>query len=428
MIACKHCSTPNSLDSVFCRRCGTSLPDTEVAAAREKNEELVAEGVRLFQEGKTDEALAIAETAMASDPESVTALALKGMVEERRGKVAEALECYERIVELHPDSTLDKIKLNQLRNALASRATAASGPESRRLAWIGGLGAGLLVVGLGGAIAMLRPKTEPVAVQEPVRETPKVERFADASQNASANPPANPEQGSGSPPAETPAQTPAQNPATNPVDQNPAANRSTNDRSSAPILPPVGRNASLPSVGTGNANPGFSPLDPGAEPVQIDPRPLTNPPVATSESRSQDPDPGPTRPAATTQPVPEEPKPIMEVNVRRGAAPNRANSGGDGNAVTALVRTANAQFEVGNFAQAAANYERALRSGADPGTVNQRLGQAYERQGRRADALAAYDRSVQALENAIAGGRGDSDRLRNVLESVKQARRALGGG
>jgi len=118
----------------------------------------------------------------------------------------------------------------------------------------------------------------------------------------------------------------------------------------------------------------------------------------------------------------------MEVNVRRGAAPNRTNSGGDGNAVTALVRTANAQFEVGNFAQAAANYERALRSGADPGTVNQRLGQAYERQGRRADALAAYDRSVQALENAIAGGRGDSDRLRNVLESVKQARRALGGG
>jgi Tfp pilus assembly protein PilF len=424
MIACKHCSTLNSLDSVFCRRCGTSLPDTEVAAAREKNEELVAEGVRLFQEGRTDEALAIAENAMASDPESVTALALKGMVEERRGRLAEALECYERIVELHPDSTLDKIKLNQLRNALASRASAASGPESRRLAWIGGLGAGLLVVGLGGAIAMLRPKAEPVAAQQPVRETPKVERFADANPNASANPPSNPEQPASNPAPDTPVQSPSQSPAA----QAPAPDRATPDRSPAPILPPVGRNASLPSVGQGNVSPGFAPLDPGAEPVQVDPRPLTNPPAPASDSRTQDPDPAAARPNPAVQPTSEEPKPIMEINVRRGSAPGRSTSAGDGNAATALVRTGNAQFEVGNYAQAAATYERALRSGADPGTVNQRLGQAYERQGRRADALAAYDRSVQALENAIASGRGDTERLRNVLESVKQARRALGGG
>ncbi len=417
MIACKHCTTHNSLDSVFCRRCGTALAEEEIQEARAKNEALVAEGVRAFNDGKTEEAMTIAQTAVEADPSSATGLALKGMCHERHGQIAEALDAYERIVELNPDSTLDKIKLNQLRNALAHRAATASAPD-RRLAGIAAIAATTLVIGIGGLIAVLQQGKErpPLAVNQGVG-TPAVEKFVPA-QTASNQ---------GDPEKKEPAAQPGAE--AKPTVQNPqdeVERPLNNTRRNEPNLPSVGRNTELPAPDGTRTLPSY---DPNRAPVEINPGEPDKSPI-TVQPKSPDPD-----PVATTSsgpdPKPEKPEdqPIMQMSVRRGNSGGGTRAGGgDSNGVQALVRTANAQFEVGNYAQAASTYERALRSGADPGLVNQRLGQTLERQGKKADALMAYERAVQALEAAQSSGKGDPNRIKNALESVRQARRALGGG
>jgi tetratricopeptide (TPR) repeat protein len=427
MISCKHCATLNSLDSAFCKRCGTTLPEDEVQEARAKNDDIVAQGMTLFNDGKLGEAMAIAETAVLSDPSSTTALALKGMVHEREGRVADALECYERIVEMNPDSTLDKIKLTQLRNALVNHATAPANP---RVAWIAALAACALVISVGALVAKMNTggevaKGEPVIQNSPLtfdamqRSDQQNQQIANQQNPGQVNQPAGnqepqPEQRQGEPTSG-------------------ARDERDSGASRRGIgLPTLPRNSQLPVATEGDDPPSF---DPGTTPVTV------NPPSGTGlrvQPRDPDPngDPDPdargSRGTGETGPSPvAPPKPdngIMEMRVSRGPSPK--TPGGtriEGNGVQALIRTANAQYEVGNHAQAASTYERALRAGGDPGSVNQRLGQAYDRMGRKGDAIAAYDRSIAALEAAIASGQGDPTRLKNALESAKQARKAAGG-
>ncbi|HLO97933.1 MAG TPA: tetratricopeptide repeat protein, partial [Fimbriimonas sp.] len=88
---------------------------------QEKLREIITKGMESFQSGNADEALAIADHAILTNPSYAEAYALKGLAHERKGAYAEALDAYETVVALNPDSTIDKIKLNQLRNAFAQR-------------------------------------------------------------------------------------------------------------------------------------------------------------------------------------------------------------------------------------------------------------------------------------------------------------------
>src|SRR6476659_3355802 len=106
MVSCRQCNTHNSLDSVFCKKCGSTILDEDRAIAAEKLSFMIADGNKLFADGRTDDAMMVAETAVASDPSSSAALSLKGMCYERKGQLAEALECFEQVVMLNPDSTL----------------------------------------------------------------------------------------------------------------------------------------------------------------------------------------------------------------------------------------------------------------------------------------------------------------------------------
>ena len=132
MYACKECGTGNPLDSSFCKKCGTALPEQDLAEARGKMDEVLEEGNNLFTEGRTDEAMLIAEAAVAANPSSHMAYSLKGLCHERLGQIAEALECYETAVSLHPDSALDKVKVAALRNRLAAHVVDAPVPDRRR--------------------------------------------------------------------------------------------------------------------------------------------------------------------------------------------------------------------------------------------------------------------------------------------------------
>jgi tetratricopeptide (TPR) repeat protein len=71
---------------------------------------------------------------------------------------------------------------------------------------------------------------------------------------------------------------------------------------------------------------------------------------------------------------------------------------------------ANAYLELGRLDEAIAEYERLLRLNPHYALAHYHLGQAYERQGERARARAAYERFLQVWQAA------DAD-LPEVLEA-----------
>jgi len=152
MVTCTHCETPNSLDSRFCKHCGNELPAETVRDAKSDLGRTVAQGYVLFNEGKISEALQVAELGIRQDPTLSTALSLKGMCHERMDQLGEALECYEQVVDLNPDSALDRLKVNQLRNLIATRSAAIEmGPAepNRKVNLMIGALATVFILGVG---------------------------------------------------------------------------------------------------------------------------------------------------------------------------------------------------------------------------------------------------------------------------------------
>jgi tetratricopeptide (TPR) repeat protein len=415
MLSCTQCQNSNSLDSAFCKHCGHALPEDALAAARAKLDETVRGGYSLFHDGRTEEARMVSEGALATDPSNLSALSLKGMCHERVGEVAEALECFETVVARKPDSALDRIKLNQMRNVFAAKVAAPPLPNRQR-AVLGAVAAFFLVASVGSLLATLNARSSADAVQAKVESDqgqvdlypflPQPQSQFDASAGNAQQPPVN------------------QEPPTEPVQQSGTGYVVQNTLPSGRALPPApsgGIGGGLPSVDLGNTpvrinlpqNLELRPTGGGPEPRPsqtergIDPDPVPQPPTMEESARDH---PG-----------------YIEINVRRD---NRTMGGSEdvsrANGLQALLRTASNQFQLGNFQAAATTYERALQSGADPGLVNQRLAQCYERLGRTTDAVNAYNRAISGYEAALR--KGENERTRAALETCRQAVRVIQGG
>ena len=433
MIACAQCKTTNTLDSLFCRRCGIELPPEALTEARAELARLVGVGTVAFEEGRIDEAMAIAEEASVTDPSSANAFALKGMIHERRGEVAKALECYERVVDLNPDSALDRIKLSGLRAALAERATTA---PDRRVPVLAGLSAAILLgcVGIGVAKMVEGSRTTPIATTTLSPETtPRDGLLASAT-------PTLPTQAPAASPANLapddvrPVQNTSETSNTIPTPSNGELPRARNDRGNSSnrpsnmvgSLPPMGISPALPEGSIGRGLP--SPDGTRSLPTQPEPR---NP-----VSRNIDPTPGAVETPRNTAPqiastrAPKGDGTIM-VSMGRGSGNSSdASSGGvepTGNGAEALLRVGNAHLQSGEYAKAASAYEKARGAGADSGSVNQKLGQAYERLGKKSEAISAYSRAERSFQERLNGGKSD-ERAANGLNSVQQAQKVLGRG
>lgn len=412
MISCKQCGTHNSLDSTFCRKCGNGFEEIEIQDGRAKLEALTVEGNLAFHEGRTDEALAVAENVLLSDPNAVSALWLKAICHERRDEIAHALECADRIVELNPDSDLDKIRRNQLRAKLASQLHVEK--PDRRIALVGAVAACVLVLCVGALAANMAradrtPTDSSVAQNQPqntLLNTPTNQTQTDEAQT--------PNQGSGQPNQNTGA-SPASGSGSlgvgdvPPIQSRPGSNYQPN------IDPPkVESGTTLPQV------------QGGIGPVTIDPNVMIVPKENKPPQKGTSDDPKPDTTMSNEGVVADNAADQGEIDIRlsSGSGPK---AGSDSNGVKSQSLTANNAFELGNYRQAASLFEQAIRNGGDPVSLNQRLGQTYERLGQLGEAKEAYRRAVQAGESALASGRGNPDRISSALDSCKAALRKLGG-
>ena len=403
MVTCKHCSTPNSLDSTFCKRCGTAMPAEDVALAQEKLTQLIADGNTAFNEGRTDEAMAIAESACASNPSSTAALSLKVLCHERRGELAEALECADLIVDLNPDSELDKIKRNQLRTKLSVSVQLATQPPDRRTAIIGAVSAVVFFACIGVGIAKLNMRNA------------STKQDGLVVQNSSAgNPPVNPAQTSqGTNSQQSSQPTNQQNVQQSSTPQNSQTNNALEGsllmpgrgpnpprgNIGGPVAPSVQNSVKLPSVGKSSENNG------GGD----DPSPKAEDP----KSSQQNTDPG-----------------VVEINISNGSS-RKSNSGGGeslgAGGAAALDRIGIQRYQLGSYGAAAASFEQALRAGGDPISLNQWLGRSYGQLGKKSEQIDAYKRCATACQNAISNGTGNKDRIKAILDTCQQQLKVLQG-
>lgn len=427
MVSCKQCNTPNSLDSAFCKKCGATLDANDIAAANDKLTAMVADGNRLFADSRTDDALMVAETAIASNPSSAAAISLKGMCLERKGLIAEALDCFERVVELQPDSTLDKLKVNDLKNMLVVEKFEARKAPDRRMALVGAIAATVLVVTGGALFAKASAKDSPdnsklVAMNEPTNQT----RTFDEILPKESQTPQNQVQ-----------QQQQQTPVNPNIQQQPNGNlqpdlggssRTSRDREPIRLDPYDGGSLPQPNRNEGNTAPII--INPDSIPKEAIGGGNTKTQANTNPNQPKDPDPGEGLGGGDTKPTqppiqntePKNDPGIIEINVSKGSGTARNNGGGEapvtGNGRQALMATARSQMMSGNYSAAANTYERALRAGADQGATNQRLGQCYAQMGRNSDAIAAYTRAAGAFEKS-----GNTQ----GAEACRQAIKVLGG-
>ncbi len=419
MVVCKACDTPNSVDSRFCKGCGAIISDEALQEARSKLEELVAEGFKSFGAGQSDEARLIAESALASDPSCISAMSLRAMCFERDGKIAEALDLYEKILEAKPDSALDRIKVTHLRQALAG-SLLEHAPADKRTAWLGAIAATVLVAAIGVAAAgfMSGPDARAAANTAPSGSgglTPSLDRYGallpETSPNSGASSSRQTE--SGQQPNGGRQQQPADSP-----------------RAIQPDRPAIRPNGSLGPI---PATTGTSPLFPSIT-GEIGIRPeggaapnagtQAGPPAPAKTKLEESPDPD-------VEPPPGKASETGVINIKVSKPPE--NRGGtvevpDGKEAESLTRAARQQFQLGKYANAAKLYEQALKAGADPGYSNQRLGFCYERLGNSESAKTAYGRAISAFEAALRSGAGNKDSLESALESCRAAQRRLQGG
>lgn len=421
VISCKKCGKANSLDSKFCKSCGAEIVEDDLLQAKEQNEQLITDGYRLLNEGRQDEAELLAKSSVDNDPSSPTALALLGDCHERAGRYDEALLCYERVVELNPDSALDKVRVAHLRKMLTGQSLQNNQGSNRKYALFAALAA-VVVVGSIGAIIALTTSSKGAAPKLVASSTnpPADRELTGFNEPTTRNTPSN----STKPPAVnepsdggTPEQGAVRKPAASAA---PGGGRP---------VPSLGAGVGLPSpvANGGFVNPnegGNVPIDPSkgfkVEPNQGN-ETATTPPAGNSDNIDPKVDQGS---AGTLAAKPNPPEQVIDIKAS-GGQPKASLGGGEmdtsGGAAKAdtLIRVARNQYMTGNYSGAADAYEKALRAGAPNGSTNQRLAQCYEKLGRSSDAISCYSKAAKAFESS---GNG------SAAAACRQAIKVLQGG
>src|SRR5436190_212351 len=151
---CPSCRMGNSRESKYCRECGTRLaPPTAGATAggppplpgSPRVEQLLEQVLQALDRGDTEEALGLAQAALALDPQSAAAHSALATVYERQGLRAEAVRQLDLALRIDPDRQVERARRDALMAAPASPRPAAR--------WTAGQIALLSVVSLAVAVS-----------------------------------------------------------------------------------------------------------------------------------------------------------------------------------------------------------------------------------------------------------------------------------
>lgn len=407
MSVCKACNTQNTDESRFCKMCGCELKPAggAVQIKPEEIDSVLTDGYRLLAEGMVEEAEFIADSILEVEPESSSALALRAAIYEKQDRLEDAIECYEKVVALNPDSTLDRIKLMQLRKKADSLLDSEE-LEARGRNWVAiasAAAAMAVVTGLGVAIAIA---TAPKKPKEPLVATSEVSGFEQSRGPESAEPPlpefqlpqnpVAPYEGTGqiSPPDFNPNPSQARNPRfpANPLAGPVAGANPVWDLNQASVTP------ERPS-GAGVSGGGLPPiLDSWQTPPSNEP--------ATSASPPPGPDPN--------YLPPPKPKGKIEITMRNpGSGSGTDREGESAN----IYRVAMEKMRAGDYRGAIRDFQAALNGSTNPAQIHQFLGQCYKAIGETGNARSHYEEAIRLYEAA-----GNT----RAAESCRQALRTLG--
>jgi tetratricopeptide (TPR) repeat protein len=143
-IFCTQCGTPNTKDSKFCKECGESLvttytpkissdPFVQAGLGKEDQIERLLDMAFWHNEaGNIGAALLACQAALALNDRSATAWSLMGCLYEKKGDLDKAIEAFEVVTNLNPDSVADAQKLEALRRGIHVKAV----PQPANYRWV----------------------------------------------------------------------------------------------------------------------------------------------------------------------------------------------------------------------------------------------------------------------------------------------------
>ncbi len=155
---CNDCGTRNSVDSKYCKECGSKVNDgyrTMMLTVEDLNAVEDDQGQQRLthlldmafwhnEAGHTDAAIRASEAALKIHPLCTTAHSLLGTLYEKKGNDDKAIEHFQEVVRLNPDSEADAAKLEQVRQGVHVKATAQPLAYKWLPPAVAGLGAGAL--------------------------------------------------------------------------------------------------------------------------------------------------------------------------------------------------------------------------------------------------------------------------------------------
>ncbi|MBI3920037.1 MAG: tetratricopeptide repeat protein [Armatimonadetes bacterium] len=133
---CNKCGNRNPINSHFCRHCGArlDLPGASTPIAEEdylipgeapsrvydqaKVQKLLDLAFDLSERGDIVGAIMTCKEALVENPASVSGHSFLGSLYERQGEKEKAISQYELVLELNPDSTIDRENLQRLKNQM----------------------------------------------------------------------------------------------------------------------------------------------------------------------------------------------------------------------------------------------------------------------------------------------------------------------
>ncbi len=390
---CTKCGVRNTHDSKFCRNCGLVIPDhVPPPETVERLEKRLEEAFNLFHEASYDEALIAVGEVLAIERDNVNAISLKAMIYEKQGEVGPAIDAYEQVLVLNPDSVADRIKLEELKRPSAVPKEPELVLIEKKSPLMISLVAGLSVLAIGLITVTLLVLLNPGIIGKSAQTSTQpvtIPQGPAVVSNSSSVPPG----------TVTTATTPQQAPPALPDTNTPVPPAAIGDDAQAPVAPKTGFSPMPPLIVNPDSMPtpasAVQPILPSGNPAQSD---NTNAAANTNDKTSK------------TSDV----KAKYEISVTGGNTPKNRYSNSNSGTPQGLSPDAESQAYArigreyqmsGNHKQAVAAYLRALPNSPDKAKIYQQIGTCYRylRDNNNAatyleKAIAAYQQSGNSPE------------------------------